>query len=72
MTAFSPYRVPSAANRRTSVMFSAQYESGRTAYFVIASHGSAERDFLALTAAKERQRKGELPEGVIVRVKRVR
>jgi hypothetical protein len=55
-----------------AVMFSAAYDDGREAYFVVERHGSPERDFLALPAAQERQRRGELPEGVIVRVKRVR
>ncbi len=55
-----------------SVMFTAHFEDGRTSYFVIPGHGTSEEDYLALDFARERQRIGELPEGVIRTVKRVR
>jgi hypothetical protein len=57
---------------KKSVMFSAHFEDGRTGYFALMGHGGPEEDFLALPAAQERQRLGELPEGVIRSVKRVR
>jgi hypothetical protein len=53
-------------------MFSAHYEDGRTGYFVIPGHGTSDEDYKALDFARERQRIGELPEGVIRTVKRVR
>ena len=55
-----------------SVMFSAHYDDGRTGYFVIADHGTSADDYLALGVARERQQTGELPEGEIRTVKRVR
>ena len=58
--------------RRPSVMFSVLYEDGRSAYFVAEGHGGPDQDFLAQGVAQERQRTGELPEGVIRTVKRVR
>jgi hypothetical protein len=53
-------------------MFTAYYEDGRTRYFVIQGHSTSEGDYLALGIAQERQRTGELPEGIIRIVKRVR
>jgi hypothetical protein len=53
-------------------MFSAHFADGRTAYFVIQGHGGGEEDHKALAVAQERQRTGELPEGTIRTVKRVR
>ena len=55
-----------------SVMFSAHFEDGRTGYFVIPRHGTSDEDYKAMDAALKRQRIGELPEGVIRTVKRVR
>ncbi len=65
-------KVASYKARGKSVMFSAHYEDGRTGYFVIQGHGTSEEDYLVLDIARERQRTGELPEGVIRTVKRVR
>ncbi len=62
---------PAHALKR-SVMFSAHFEDGRTGYFVVMGHGGPEEDFLALPVARERQLIGELPEGTIRTVKRVR
>jgi hypothetical protein len=53
-------------------MFSVHFEDGRTAYFVVQGHGGPDQDFLAMGMAQERQRTGELPEGVIRTVRRVR
>ncbi len=55
-----------------SVMFSAHFEDGRTGYFVIPGHGTGDEDYRALDAARKRQHMGELPEGVIRTVKRLR
>jgi hypothetical protein len=53
-------------------MFAAHFEDGRTAYFVIPGHGTSDEDHKALAVARERQRTGELPEGAIRTIKRVR
>ena len=58
--------------RGKSVMFSVHFEDGRTGYFVAQGHGGPDQDFLAKGMALERQRTGELPEGVIRTVRRVR
>lgn len=55
-----------------SVMFAANYEDGRTAYFVVPNHGGPSEDYLAITIAKEQQEAGHLPEGQITSVRRVR
>ena len=56
-------------------MFAATYEDGRTAYFVIENCAKAD-DYraasVAASVAHERQGRGELPDGIIARVKRVR
>jgi hypothetical protein len=54
-----------------STMFAATYEDGRTAYFVIENCAKAD-DYRAASVAHERQDRGELPDGIIARVKRVR
>ena len=58
--------------RGKSVMFSVHFDDGRTSYFVVKGHGSADEDHKALSIAQERQRTGEVPEGVSLTVKRVR
>ncbi len=65
-------KVASYKARGTSVMFAAHFEDGRTAYFVIPGHGTSDEDHKALAVARERQRTGELPEGAIRTIKRVR
>jgi hypothetical protein len=69
----SPFRKTQQGRaRRPSVMFLATYEDGSTAYFVVEGHGGSDEDYRALGIAQERQRAGELLEGVIRTVKRVR
>ena len=58
--------------RTNSVMFAAHYDDGRTAYFVIEDHGKPSEDYLASTVARGRQESGDLPDGKITTVKRVR
>lgn len=58
--------------RGKSVMFSVHYDDGRTSYFVVKGHGTPDEDYKALSIAQERQRTGEVPDGVILKVKRVR
>ena len=67
-----PRRDSASIARDKSVMFSVHFEDGRTGYFVVQSHGGPDQDFLAMGMAQERQRTGELPEGVIRTVRRVR
>jgi len=52
-------------------MFAASYEDGRTAYFVVENTARAD-DHLAVSLARDRQARGELPDGTIKGVKRVR
>jgi hypothetical protein len=60
------------SNHPKSVMFAVSYDDGRTAYFVIEGNIGPGEDYLAISAAKEQQQAGILPEGNITRVKRVR
>ena len=55
-----------------SVMFAVNFDDGRTAYMVVENHGKPSEDYLAGSIAKERQDRGELPEGTITTIKRVR
>lgn len=55
-----------------SVMFAVSYDDGRTAYLVIDNHGSGDQDYRVGALARERQARGELPEGSITGIKRVR
>jgi hypothetical protein len=55
-----------------SVMFAVGFDDGRTAYLVIDNHGSADQDYRVAAVARERQARGELPDGTITTVKRVR
>ena len=54
------------------VMFVTGYEDGRTAYLSLTGPGAPSEDDKVLAIARERQAKGELPEGTIVSTKRVR
>ncbi len=69
---FYPRKFKVSLPQSKSVMFAVEYKDGRTAYFVIEGHGTGEENYLAVQVAQERQRTGELPEGVILTVKRVR
>ncbi len=69
---FFPRRFRTSKPLGNSVMFTAYYDDGRIGYFVIQAHGTSEEDYLALPVARERQLAGELPEGVIMSVRRVR
>jgi hypothetical protein len=53
-------------------MFAVGYDDGRTGYLVVQNHGTGEQDYLVPTIARERQAQGELPEGTISTIKRVR
>ena len=58
--------------RDTNVMFAVNFEDGRTAYITISPKLLGPGDHVARAVARERQDKGEIPEGEIVSVKRVR
>jgi hypothetical protein len=53
-------------------MFAVNFDDGRTAYLVLENHGTRDQDYLVPAIARERQAQGELPEGTINTVKRVR
>ncbi len=55
-----------------SVMFAVHYDDGRTAYFVVEGHGPTGQDHLVPPIARERQALGELPDGTISTIRRVR
>jgi hypothetical protein len=59
-------------NYTKSVMFAVSYDDGRTAYMVIENHGSPSEDYLVGATAREQQKLGQLPDGSITGVKRVR
>ena len=58
--------------RDHNIMFAVNYEDGRTAYITIKPQALEPGDHLARTIARERQAKGEIPDGEIASVKRVR
>jgi uncharacterized membrane protein len=58
--------------RDTNVMFAVNFEDGRTAYITISPKALGPGDHVARTVARERQARGEIPEGEIASVKRVR
>ena len=55
-----------------SVMFAVTYDDGRTAYMVVENHGKPNDDYLVGPIARERQEAGQLPDGTITSIKRVR
>ena len=59
-------------NHPKSVMFAVTYDDGRTAYMVLENHGAASEDYAIGATAREQQASGQLPDGTITRVKRVR
>ncbi len=65
------YRFKKAPIAR-SVMFAVNFDDGRTAYLVVENHGAIGEDHFVPTIARERQEQGELPEGTISTIKRVR
>jgi hypothetical protein len=58
--------------RDPNVMFAVHYEDGRTAYMTVAPRLVAVSDYLVPQVARDRQAKGQIPEGSIAKVKRVR
>ena len=58
--------------RDTNIMFAVNYADGRTAYITMSPRGLEHGDQRAHQVARERQEKGEIPDGEIKAVKRVR
>jgi hypothetical protein len=58
--------------RDTNIMFAVNFKDGRTAYMTISPKVLEPGDHVARTVARERQDRGEIPEGEIASVKRVR
>ncbi len=58
--------------RDTNIMFAVNLEGGRTAYITVSPKLLGPGDHVARIVARERQDKGEIPEGEIASVKRVR
>ena len=58
--------------RDRNLMFAVTYEDGRTAYITIDPDVIRSGDHVARVVARERQHRGEIPEGEIAGVKRVR
>jgi hypothetical protein len=63
---------PSRRKRDPNIMFAVNYEDGRTAYITVSPKMLEAGDHVARTVVRERQDKGEIPEGEIASVKRVR
>jgi len=55
-----------------NTMFAVNYTDGRTAYITITPYMLRNGEHVASAVARERQKKGEIPEGEIASVKRVR
>ena len=58
--------------RDFNIMFAVHFEDGRTSYMTISPKLLAAGDHLALSIARDRQQKGEIPDGEIKTIKRVR
>ena len=58
--------------RDFNFMFAVNYEDGRSAYMTVSPRLLEGGDHLALSIARKRQEKGEIPDGEIKGVKRVR
>jgi hypothetical protein len=58
--------------RDTNIMFAVSYEDGRTAYITISPKLLQPGENVARIVARERQERGEIPQGEIASVKRVR
>jgi hypothetical protein len=63
---------PVGKERSKSVTFASPFGDGHAGYFAIMGHGASDGDHLVLEIARERQRAGEMPEGSIRTVKRIR
>ena len=58
--------------RDPNAMFAVTYQNGNTAYITISPFILRNGDHVVAAVARERQEKGEIPDGEIASVKRVR
>ncbi len=58
--------------RDPNIMFAVNYRDGRTAYITIKPKALESGDHVSRSVARQQQEKGEIPEGEIASVKRVR
>jgi hypothetical protein len=58
--------------RDHNIMFAVNYGDGRTAYLTISPYLLRDGDHVVPTIVGKRQEKGEIPEGPIVTIRRVR
>jgi hypothetical protein len=59
-------------NRDHNIMFAVKYEDGRTAYITVSPRLLLIGDQMLPQIARERREKGEIPDGKIVGLQRVR
>jgi hypothetical protein len=55
-----------------NIMFAVNYEDGRTAYLTITPYLLRDGDHVVVGIVRKRQEKGEIPEGSIASIRRVR
>jgi hypothetical protein len=55
-----------------NTMFAVNYENGRTAYLTISPYLLRDGDHVVPAIVRKRQEKGEIPEGPIASIRRVR
>jgi hypothetical protein len=55
-----------------NTLFAVNYQDGRTAYVTITPYHLRDGDHVVPALIRKRQEKGEIPEGEIVTIKRVR
>ena len=58
--------------RDANTMFAVNYQDGRTAYLTITPYLLRDGHHVVPTIVRERQEKGEIPEGQIASIRRVR
>jgi hypothetical protein len=58
--------------RDQNIMFAVNYDDGRAAYLTISPYLLRDGDHVVPTIVRDRQEKGELPEGQIASIRRVR
>jgi hypothetical protein len=63
---------PRRRARDPNTMFAVNYKDGRTAYLTISPHLLREGAHVVPDIVRKRQEKGEIPDGEIASVKRVR
>src|SRR5215213_3580545 len=62
-----PYQLPD-----TKVMFAVRYDDGRSAYIRVSPEAARYGHMVVMSIAREQQKAGDIPDGVIVSVQQVR